>query len=258
MSSLYKRYCTYFYATSIAPHIPEKNCTVFSAMCPWCKERILYNKFTEGSAFGVRNQMATEDFEKLQDITLVFPKRKKHKRLASDVPSDYVKDVPSDYVKDVPSDYVKDVPSDYVKDVPSDYVKDYEESYAIHSDSPKASATLSRRLLQKLLEDKGNVKKGDLSYEIQQVIDSKQLPKSTADCIDAVRNIGNFAAHSLKSTATGQIIDVEPGEAEWNLDTLELLFDDYFVKPADIMRKQNALNQKLQSLGKPPMKTSGP
>jgi hypothetical protein len=242
MSSLYKRYCTYFYATSIAPHIPEKNCTVFSAMCPWCKERILYNKFTEGSAFGVRNQMATEDFEKLQDITLVFPKRKKHKRLASDVPSDYV----------------KDVPSDYVKDVPSDYVKDYEESYAIHSDSPKASATLSRRLLQKLLEDKGNVKKGDLSYEIQQVIDSKQLPKSTADCIDAVRNIGNFAAHSLKSTATGQIIDVEPGEAEWNLDTLELLFDDYFVKPADIMRKQNALNQKLQSLGKPPMKTSGP
>jgi hypothetical protein len=54
-----------FYATSIAPHIPEKNCTVFSAMCPWCKERILYNKFTEGSAFGVRNQMATEDFEKL-------------------------------------------------------------------------------------------------------------------------------------------------------------------------------------------------
>jgi hypothetical protein len=234
MSSLYKRYCTYFYATSIAPHIPEKNCTVFSAMCPWCKERILYNKFTEGSAFGVRNQMATEDFEKLQDITLVFPKRKKHKRLASDVPSDYV------------------------KDVPSDYVKDYEESYAIHSDSPKASATLSRRLLQKLLEDKGNVKKGDLSYEIQQVIDSKQLPKSTADCIDAVRNIGNFAAHSLKSTATGQIIDVEPGEAEWNLDTLELLFDDYFVKPADIMRKQNALNQKLQSLGKPPMKTSGP
>jgi hypothetical protein len=158
---------------------------------------------------------------------LVFPKRKKHKRLASDVPSDYV--------------------------------KDYEESYAIHSDSPKASAALSRRLLQKLLEDKGNVKKGDLSYEIQQVIDSKQLPKSTADCIDAVRNIGNFAAHPLKSTATGQIIDVEPGEAEWNLDTLELLFDDdYFVKPADIMRKQNALNQKLQSLGKPPMKTSGP
>lgn len=216
-----------FYLTRILPYIPGKNCRVISAICPSCKERIIYNEFTESASYGGINTMETEDFEKWQaKTTLVFPRRKKPKTLSLDIPSDYR--------------------------------QEYEEAYAIINDSPKASAALSRRLLQKLLEDKGNVKKGDLSNQIQQVIDSKQLHTDTANCIDAVRNIGNFAAHPLKSQASGQIIDVEPGEADWNLETLELLFDHYFVKPAEIKRKQNALNQKLQSFGKPPMKTSGP
>jgi hypothetical protein len=36
----------------------------------------------------------------------------------------------------------------------------------------------------------------------------------------------------FKSTTTGVILDAEPGEAEWNLDILESLFDFYFVQPA--------------------------
>lgn len=107
------------------------------------------------------------------------------------------------------------------------------------------------------MEEKGNINSGSLNDEIQQVINSQQLPKMVADSIDSIRNIGNFAAHPLKSTATGQIVDVERGEAESNLEVLDLLFDEYFVKPAENIRKQNALNQKLQSLGKAPMKTSG-
>jgi hypothetical protein len=35
------------------------------------------------------------------------------------------------------------------------------------------------------------------------------------ESIDAVRNIGNFAAHPQKSTATGEILEVEFGESEW-------------------------------------------
>ena len=31
----------------------------------------------------------------------------------------------------------------------------------------------------------------------------------------------NFAAHPIKSMHTGEVIEVEPGEAEWLLDTLE-------------------------------------
>ena len=58
------------------------------------------------------------------------------------------------------------------------------------------------------------------------------LPSHIADSLDAVRNIGNFAAHPAKSQATGEVVPVEPGEAEWTLDTLEELFDFYFVSPA--------------------------
>ena len=41
---------------------------------------------------------------------------------------------------------------------------------------------------------------------------------------------------------------------EWLLDTLEALFDFYFVAPAHLEARQNALDQKLQEAGKPPMK----
>jgi len=63
-----------------------------------------------------------------------------------------------------------------------------------------------------------------------------------------------FASHPIKSTQTGLILDVEPGEAEWTLDVLEELFDFYFVLPATIQKKKDAFNKKLQEAGKPPMK----
>jgi hypothetical protein len=108
--------------------------------------------------------------------------------------------------------------------------------------------------LQRLLIEKANVKERDLSAQIQEVLDSGRLPNHLAESIDAVRNIGNFAAHPLKSTNTGEVMDVEPGEAEWLLDVLEGLFDFYFVQPAVLKRKRAALNAKLAEAKKPPMK----
>ena len=58
----------------------------------------------------------------------------------------------------------------------------------------------------------------------------------------------------MKSTHTGEIMDVEPGEAEWLLDTLEGLFDFYFVQPATLKTKREALNAKLADANKPPLK----
>lgn len=131
---------------------------------------------------------------------------------------------------------------------------DYKEACDILKLSPKASAALSRRCLQHILREKAGVKKGDLSSEIQQIIDSKTLPSYLSESIDAVRNIGNFAAHPLKSTSTGEIVEVEVGEAEWLLDVLESLFDFYFVQPAVLKAKRDALDLKLSDIGKPPMK----
>lgn len=139
-------------------------------------------------------------------------------------------------------------------EVPPLYSDDYREACLVLSDSPKASAALSRRCLQNLLREVANVKPGNLADEIQQVIDSGGLPSSLAESIDAIRNIGNFAAHAMKSQKSGEILPVEPGEAEWNLDVLESLFDFYFVQPEIVRKKRDALNKKLQDAGKPPMK----
>jgi|SRR5579862_58395 len=139
--------------------------------------------------------------------------------------------------------------------VPSAIAEDYNEACLVFANSAKASAALSRRCLQTILREHGDVKRQDLSKEIDEVLASKQLPTYLANDIDAIRHIGNFAAHPIKSTSSGEIVPVEPGEAEWQLDLLEQLFDFYFVGPAESKRKRDALNAKLADANKPAMKT---
>ena len=138
-------------------------------------------------------------------------------------------------------------------EVPPQYADDYKEACAVLSDSPKASAALSRRCLQHLLREEAKTKSQDLADQIGEVIPT--LPSHLAEAVDAVRNLGNFAAHPIKSTSTGEIVDVEPGEAEWNLEVLEGLFDFYFVQPAILKKKRDALNAKLAEAKRPPMKS---
>lgn len=140
------------------------------------------------------------------------------------------------------------------KEIPEKYAEDYKEACLVLPDSAKASAALSRRCLQNLLREVTKVKPSNLSSEIQEVIDSKTLPSHLSESIDAIRNIGNFAAHPNKSDKAGEIIDVEPGEAEWSLGVIEGLFDFYFVQPAKMKARKEALNKKLEAAGKPKMK----
>ncbi|WP_292413931.1 MULTISPECIES: DUF4145 domain-containing protein [unclassified Methylophaga] len=140
------------------------------------------------------------------------------------------------------------------KEVPKEFSEDYIEASMVLADSAKASAALSRRCLQHLLREKASVKHGNLANEIQEAIDSGQLPSFICGAIDAVRNIGNFAAHPIKSQSSGEVVPVEQGEAEWNLDVLDSLFDFYFVQPEQIKKRRDALNIKLSEAGKPNMK----
>jgi hypothetical protein len=139
-------------------------------------------------------------------------------------------------------------------EVPKDFANDYFEACLVLSDSPKASAALSRRCLQHIIREKLGIKKKDLFQEIQEVIDKGMLPTDLLESIDSIRNVGNFAAHPIKSQSTGEIVDVEPHEAEWNLDVLEMLFEYLFVRPEAIKKKRDALNTKLSDAGKNPMK----
>lgn len=135
--------------------------------------------------------------------------------------------------------------------VPDPLRKDFLEAAAVLPRSAQASAALTRRCLQYLLKECAKTKAKDLGDQIREVIDGNTLPSTLSEQLNAVRNIGNFAAHPQKSTNTGEIIEVEPQEAEWNLDVLEDLFDHFFVKPAQLQKRKDALNKKLTDAGKP-------
>jgi hypothetical protein len=137
--------------------------------------------------------------------------------------------------------------------VPAPYSVDYNEAALVLRDSPKASAALSRRCLQQVLVDKAGVTKRDLYDQIAELLSRGNLPSHLAEALHAVRAIGNFAAHPMKSQTTGSVVEVEPGEAEWNLETLDSLFDFYFVQPERLRLKREALNAKLNDAGKPPI-----
>jgi Domain of unknown function (DUF4145) len=140
------------------------------------------------------------------------------------------------------------------EEVPEPYRVDYREAQELLNISPKASAAMSRRLLQQILRERYQIRCPSLSGEIDAFIQLPGIPSELADAVDAIRHIGNFAAHPEKDLATGAIVEVEPGEAEWSLDTLESLLDVAFVQPKRLQSRREVLNQKLASLGKPQLR----
>ncbi len=139
-------------------------------------------------------------------------------------------------------------------EVPKEYRDAFNEANSVLPISPKASAALSRRLLQQILQGKYGIRKRDLNQEIDEFIQLPNIPSEISGAIDAIRNVGNFAAHPMKYTNSGEIVEGEKGEAEWLLDVLEQLFDCAFTQPAKAQKRKDELNKKLVSLGKGPMK----
>lgn len=140
------------------------------------------------------------------------------------------------------------------EEIPEKYRLEFSEAFRILKESPKASAAISRRILQTILREDYGIKCRTLAEEIDQFIEKRGIPSYITEAIDAPRNIGNFAAHTSQDKNTGTIVDVEPGEAEWLLDILEALFDFTFVQPDRIAERRKKLDAKLESMGKPPMK----
>jgi len=131
-------------------------------------------------------------------------------------------------------------------EVQPDVAGDYADACLVESLSAKAAAALARRCLQNMLRGQGFTR-ADLNDQIEDAI--KVLPTDLADHIDTIRVVGNFAAHPNKSQNTGEIVDVEPGEAEYSLDIIYELFDHYYVRPARLKANKAALQSKLKAAG---------
>ena len=108
-------------------------------------------------------------------------------------------------------------------EVPESLREDYREACAVLSINAKASAALSRRILQTVLKEQG-YSSDNLATQIENVLKEQNsrnaLPSALHTTVDAIRNFGNFSAHPLTDKTSLQIIDVEPEEAEWCLNII--------------------------------------
>ena len=143
--------------------------------------------------------------------------------------------------------------------VPTSFKADYLEACNVLAISAKASAALSRRVLQGVLSENGYTGR-DLAKQIESVLNEsdprRALPAGVRETVDAIRNFGNFAAHPVQDKSGLQgIIEVEEHEAEWCLEIIEALFDHYYVRPVESAKRTAALNKKLADAGKPPAKS---
>src|SRR5260370_25952553 len=109
-------------------------------------------------------------------------------------------------------------------EVPPEIAPDYVEACNVLAISAKASAALSRRCLQNMLHAHG-YRARDLAKEIDLLLNEadprKALPHKLYETVDSIRNFGNFSAHPIDDKTTLQVIEVEPHEAEWCLETIE-------------------------------------
>lgn len=147
----------------------------------------------------------------------------------------------------LPESYAKVFP-DYI---PVQIRNDYIEAVAIVELSPNASATISRRCLQGMINDFWKVNCEKLYDAIIKIKPS--VDPITYKSIDAVRSIGNIAAHMRKDV--NLIVDVEPNEARLLIKLIETLIEEWYIHKYErdenfnevIKIAHNKINKKKQA-----------
>lgn len=129
--------------------------------------------------------------------------------------------------------------------IPEKYIKLYKESEQVNDISPRASATLSRYLLQMVLHEELHIKENNLEQEISKLEMMTNVPSTLVKMLQIMRRVANFGAHPKKSTNSTEILDVEKGESEVMLELIEQLFDYVFVKPHQNEEFLRHINEKF-------------
>ena len=131
---------------------------------------------------------------------------------------------------------VKEIPAS----VPEDLANDCREAHKIFRYSPRSSALLARRILEKTLKDNGH-KQSTLYAQLESLAKSNELSSIDMDKLRAVRNLGNISAHYKEKSQT--LLDVETGEAELCLQIVDELITHYYVNPAEASRINSKINK---------------
>ncbi len=116
-------------------------------------------------------------------------------------------------------------------EVPAQHREAFQEAARVLAVSPKASAALSRRLLEMLLGEQGYMAQSLIRRINDFLAGDRGISPELHLLIDRVRLIGNNAAHA---GPPGEIRDVAPEEAQAVLEVLVLVFDHFYARPARI------------------------
>ena len=111
--------------------------------------------------------------------------------------------------------------------------------------SPEASAAISRRLLQRVLDEQAGVGGGGLADQIRRALLSPALPPYVKEALQTYVDLAKIGLGNDKNLHPEALAPAEPGEAEWLLDVHELLFELFFVQPARLRRKRDALEETI-------------
>ncbi len=221
--------------------------------CPNCRVSVPSGKWTSVEIISdgfYKYSVAHFRCAECHDVSIKFTGNAKNFRY---VPSSYVSDGISsndDVLPDYFEEFIlpKTTPREPIpKDVESIYRRDYDEAVKLLSISPMASAAFSRRLLQHYIEKKHKIKEQDLKQEIGKLKELGKYPSDLISLFDLIRHYGKFAAHATTNHISGEIIDVDPGEAESLLDILEEMFDYDYERTRRIKDREKKLQDKLRS-----------
>lgn len=116
------------------------------------------------------------------------------------------------------------------KYVPTLYANEIKRANAIINISSDASAVLSRRILQLIINREFQIKQGNLKKDISKFLERKDLPDYLIQALNHVREYGNTAAHG-KSVFIDNVYSVTNKQAKYLIDTLIALFDYAFIQP---------------------------
>jgi hypothetical protein len=130
-------------------------------------------------------------------------------------------------------------------DIPRELEAEYRTAARILADSPEASAALSRRLLQRFLTTHVGACGGGLAEQVRRAADSERMPPYLSEALRTLSMVAKLESDANKSLRPEALTAVEPGEPEWLLDILQSLFDLYFVQPARLRRKLDALEERI-------------
>jgi hypothetical protein len=220
--------------------------TKFNWRCPFCNHQAVIHDGEGGTLSSFRHEFGHNNkygYQAIRGRVIVCPNDNCKEYTVEISLHNHVQTPPHNWTDQMPAKRVWSlIPESEAKVFPS-YIPeailaDYREACLICNQSPKASATLSRRCLQGIIRDFWKIDETNLAAAVNAV--RGRMDSDTWEAIDSVRQIGNIGAHMEEDI--NLLIDVAPEEARLLIGLIETLLSDWYVAKHD--RQQRMLKLK--------------